>query len=433
MARGHEVRHTGPARVMARKGFATTTFDPSFAELDRARACRTRLFSSWSQLRRMIAWSELVLFSTAKGYNKIARYARDLGKVIIWQCDFSIHGWAWYADRVAVASSYDAERLPSFNGLDRSIIRITGSVSYDHAAPKWERLSRAQFCAKYFLDQDKLIAVWLSHKPGVHSPDYKERYRRICDIINSHPDYNLIIKPHPREYERYRQESTYHDAETPTWTQLAPGIPTCVPEDKWDCLRHADILISRQTGTVVDASLFGKPFLMVDNVEFWCVIYGLDDPNLLSLLPRKRFRPPSLNELNPIHLMESCLSQVDDPQIRRLLDRARALKEEKFPTGYLEYVGAECTTEELEEILSSQSWQVDDQQLFKDYVARYCLANDGRAYIRVADLLESIHLDPILSSKLAKAGSRPRRWAAHLTWQAKEAVAWLRAHLRTAA
>lgn|GEM_PF-4771196 len=430
MAWGHEVRHTGPARIMARKGFTTTTFDPAFAELPQARACRTRLFTSWPELRRMIAWAELVLFSTAKDYREIARYARDLGKVIIWQCDFSTHGWAWYADRVAATSHYDAERLAAFTGLDRSIFRATGSVCYDQADPKHQRLTRAQFCAKYGLDGKKLIAVWLSHKPGVHSPDYKERYRKICGIIGRHPDYDLIIKPHPREYERYRQEKTYLDAETPTWTQLAPGVPACEAEDKWDCLRHADILISRQTGTVVDASLFGKPFLLVDNIEFWCVLYGLEDPNLLSLLPRRRFKPPGLAELNPVHLMESCLGQVDDPRVRRLLDRARASREHKFPTGYLEYVGTECTLGELEGVLSTQGWRVEDEGLFKDYVARYCLAGDGRAYQRVADLVESVQADPVLSAKLARAGSGPRRWAAHLAWRAKEIAAWLNGRLR---
>ena len=213
--RGHQVRHAGPARGLP--GFNGTPYRPEFAETPEALACGTELFNDWSRLRKMIAWAQVVILSMAKGYQEAAEYAAEMSKVIIWLADTSLHPWIWKADLVCAGSPYERDRLVSLtgdyrpldkpvafaqptplNGLHPGDIRLTGSVLHDQAA-FGGGLSREEFLIRYGLDPDKRTAVWLPSSPACHGDWFKGLYRRICGAVEG-AGFNLIIKPHPRDY-----------------------------------------------------------------------------------------------------------------------------------------------------------------------------------------------------------------------------------------
>jgi len=408
--RGHEVRHTGPTHTMAEQGFTPTTFNPDFARKPEAESCHTRLFSSWPELYRLIVWAEVVLFSTAKGYGRTASRARSFGKIIIQQQDVGgLDNWNYSPALMAVRSSWERTREMALHDITPKLIHITGCVQFDAAAPQHGRLTRKQFCQKYGLDENKKIAVYLPTSPATHTSFLKETYRQICLTVLDDPGFDLIIKPHPRDYARNKQSTRYEDTETPTWRQLVPEAPACEAADKYDCFRHCDVLISVVTTTFLEAALFHKPMLFVDRAEFFMRAYGFDESSLGDFWPRSHYSPPGRKRFDRFGSMHTDYAKLPDGDFRSRFTELISNYDSFVPTGYPEYIGTDCSLAELPDVLSSEGYRFDDEAAYADYVATYCFANDGLAYQRVADLVELVQQDPVLSRKLDRARRR-RLW-----------------------
>ena len=430
--RGHSVRHTGPDKAMAGAGFSSTTYEPEFAQTPEAVACRTELFETWGQLRRMISWAQVVVFSVAKGYKDVAAYAADLSKIVIWLVDCLLHLWVWYADLVAVSSPYERDRLIAITGKHRipkpkgrvkrlgwlpeiyvdiepDRFHVTGSTILDRAAPRNRRLSKKAFFTKYGLDMDKKTAVWLPSSPAVHSQWFKGLYQRVCRIVKDEAGFNLIIKPHPRDYAGNKQESTYENTQIPTWQQLAPNVVVCDPEDKWDCFRAADVVIAPYTTAVIEAALVATPALLVDILPFALEIVGFIDPGLKKFLPRRRYSPPSRRSLITKEYILDALRGKIDPEIEKSIEESIQDEQYYFQVGAFEYIGTDCTVEELPEILEKCLYRFESKDVFSAYAERYSGGLDGRSYFRIADLVESVETDPEFIQKLAKERSRLNR------------------------
>jgi len=416
IARGHSVRHTGPSRAMVEQGLLLTTYPDEFAQRPEARQCRTELFSTWAELNRLIDWAQVVVLSSVKGYAQTADYAHQMGKVIIWHLDFLFHMWCQRADLVAVAGYFDLHRVAVLTGLDTSKIQVTGSVMFDLAAPRQERLSRTEFCRKYGLDPDKKIAVWLPGTPASHHPNISETYRRICRTVTEQPDFELIIKPHPRDYDGVKQGRRYEDVQTPTWQQIAPGFKVCQAQDKWDCFRHAEVLISRHSMVCVEAGLLRKPIIFVDMLEYCLDRMALHQPYLRQMLPQDRLSGPHIKEMNLPKALENVLLSPIEPAARKRLIRALARYSRSFPTGLPEYIGVECSLSRLAQVLSSGGYRPQDEAVYRDYVTKYCRSDDGQAFVRLADVVESVQEDPVLAVKLTRARSKTRQTLNRAAW-----------------
>ncbi len=429
--RGHDVRHTGPSQALVKAGFTSTAFAPEFVDWPQATVCRTRLFDDWAQLNRMIAWAQVVVFSMAKGYQEAAEYAAGLSKLIVYLADTSLHPWVWKADLIAAGSPYERDRMASLTGEDRVLdnrwarlyplddpppvdIVVTGSTIMDQAAPQNSRLSKTDFLQKYGLDPAKRTAVWLPSSPACHDSWFKELYGRICASVEREAGFNLIIKPHPRDYVQAKQWATYEDAATPTWEQLAPGVTVCRAEDKWGCFRAADVLISSWTTTAIEAGLVRTPMLLVDYPAFSLNIIKLNEPRFKELLPRTRYTPPSRRTLGRVEpLLEILWDRVDSRTQAHLKER-HTWEQGYYQVGSPEYIGTDCTMEELPRVLREGLYRFDNQKVFDEYAARYSAGLDGRAFLRIADLIESVEGYPVLAAKLRAQRSLTLKYGAPL-------------------
>jgi hypothetical protein len=177
-------------------------------------------------------------------------------------------------------------------GLAADRLAITGCIQFDKAAPQNAALDRRQFCRKYGLREESKIVVLCPTPPAAHIDTCKEDYRRISAIVRETPGFDLIIKPHPRDFAGIKQGMYYTNATTPTWVQLAPGVPACVPADTFDCYRHAEVLITQNSSLFKEAALFHKPILDINVPESRAYAFATDIAELARHLPQKRFRPP---------------------------------------------------------------------------------------------------------------------------------------------
>lgn len=414
--RGHEVVHTGPTHAMAGYGFTMTTYDPGFAEVAEAVQANTRLFSSWEEMVDLVDRAQVLLFGVAKGYDGVVRYAAREGKVVLWQRDVSAdHAWIRYADLVAVRGSGDVEVTMERTGLPRERIVVTGCTMFDRAAPQNMRLDRQAFCRKYGLRADNKIVVFCTTGPAAHIEPLKEDYRRICAAVRGLSGFDIVIKPHPREFARIKQGLRYSDAETPTWRQLAPGVPACEPCDIYDCYRHAEVLVTQNSSLFKEAALFHKPILEISIAESRANEFGVDPGELSRLLPARRFRPPSRRPWTFLGCLGEVYEQLPAGPIKDGAANLMKTYHSVFGNQGAEYIGSECSVAELADVLAGGAYVFDDAESYEALVERYCFANDGLAYLRVADAVEGVARNPVLATKLkglrglARFGSYLRR------------------------
>ena len=59
----------------------------------------------------------------------------------------------------------------------------------------------------------------------------------------------------------------------------------------------------------------------------------------------------------------------------------------------LEFIGMDCKLEDLEEILINEKYIISDNNIFDEYVEKWCFKNDGKAYKRVANAVEEFIRD----------------------------------------
>ncbi|HER26155.1 MAG TPA: hypothetical protein ENI69_03505 [Rhodospirillales bacterium] len=369
-----------------------TTYKADFFKDIGTRQCHTDLFSSWDDLHGMIDWAEVVLFSLAKHYNSAADYAREKGKVILQHLDVTaMHTFLYNPDIIAVRGAFDVQRIMRETGLPRDAIEITGCTQLDQAVSTKNYPSREAFCAEYGLDPEKKIALFVSTCPAGHRPSTQSLYKRVCDIVKESSGHALIIKPHPREYGAVKQDVFYGDSDTPPWECYSPGVPACRQEDGIDAFRYCDVIIAQMAWTCFEAALFRKPTIYVDMPEFWFAasIASIGSERLRKNLLRRRYSPPGRRTWFPLGNTLLSFEGIRDGEIRDALRKAVLERMGGRMFSLLpEYVGCECSVDELADVLNAGKYRIDDQEIFDDYADTYFCGRDGSAYKRIADMVE---------------------------------------------
>lgn len=387
---GYSIRHRGPGWGMYNpNGFKRTTFGPEFLNDPDAKFCNTKLFESWDELWPDVLWSDIVVLTTNKDCLEIAPYVHEHGRRVVQIRDQGGNEpWVFDPIMLAVGSRWEAERFHKLSGIPRDRIAVTGRVQFDLAAAQHRKMDRSAFCKKYGLDEARKICVYLGDTPAAHRPKVREFYGKVRDVIEKTSNFNLIYKPHPREHAGVKMERHYADTKTPTWVQNIPGVAACEPKDKYDCFGHADLFLSRFSGTFYETALFRKPMIFVDTPEFYLEIEDLDASYFKHKGWDKRFSGIARREFNHLGFMGRKIDQIEDDRIRELLQKFDDQHDPRFPTGRPEYIGGECALEELGEILTSGAYEVKDESIFDDYLDTYCFDNDGKAHERVADVVD---------------------------------------------
>ena len=294
--------------------------------------------------------SEVLLIPIHKGIGDLCRWAQRLGKVVVQHDNHGgLDSYYYGADLAAVKGPYFAEFVRRRWGLAEDVVVSTGCVQFDAAVGlEVERKSRDEFCRIYGLDPAKRIAVWLptqDHRQRQYYEWSANKYREICEIVSQTTNHNLIIKPHPADYlEDYKGGLTPDGQHG--WLALFPQGAVCRPEHKYACFRHCDVGLANWSSIGLEFPIFRKPFLYVDVAE---------NPRLEYL------------RQHPF---------TDHP-----VEHDRGAPVPGF-------VGQVCASAELPRILETCSYEVKDEQLYDRHIARFLHRADGRAFERVADLVE---------------------------------------------
>lgn len=413
--RGYDARHTGPNRRFNTAFYVWPTFEDDYVLEPLAREAKTTLFSDLDELHRSIAWADVVLFGTAKGFTDSGLLARSLGKLVVQHRDSSgLDPHLSAPEVLAVPGPWEVQAVVN-KGIPLTIPPIaTGCVQYDDAAPDCRRLSKEQFFEKYRLDPDKKLATYLTQSPGHHNPRNLANDLRIIDTILAAGTHNLVLKLHPSDYFGSKRNRWHGDATAPIWEGLGRSLRVVEARDKYDCFASSDVIVSRGSTTLLETPLLHKPILFVDCAE---LVYSNEyDTSLLKKwFPEQRFSSPGLKPFSVYGCLDQRLEEIPLAEIRDKLIGLREWDRSNWGGQSLEYIGSECTVEELREVLESEAYVFDETAVYKDYVAKHAMANDGLAYKRLSDAMEGVLAVP----ELAKTRSRFRMQVLGLTIKAK--------------
>jgi hypothetical protein len=311
--------------------------------------------SSMWRLEYLVARSDLVLMGTFKGNRTIAELARRYGKLVGRFDHYIDLKHPLNVDFVAVAGPYFKELLlqwqPEVNPSD---VFVVGSLRFDRAQwPEVRQQTREEFCRFYRCDPEKKIALYLTTSPDTMDDWYVEHFRKICDTVRSNLDFTLVIKPHPADYAKRR---SYRFGGRHSWEILAPDATIVRPEHGYQSFRHCDVGISLASDVSHEFPLFRRPIVFV-NSEGW---------------PRQRRGTDGHPELKPY-----------------------------WPQSVPSWVGVGCKIEELGQVLSTGCYQVTDERRYQHHISRYCYKNDGLAYRRLADLVDTIMVTRLKETSLS--------------------------------
>jgi hypothetical protein len=341
--RGHEVMHVVAAEDIP-PPFPREAVEQEPAFRAAGSVWKRRLAEAIPFLRRC----DVVLLPGHKGVDAMADWAHRLGKVVVQHQNhggFDVYNAG--ADLIGAKGPFFADFVREKWNLPPEAVASTGCVQYDAAfRPEALHFSREEFCRLYGLDPGKRIAVWLPTRGDRQQEHYEwsaAEYRAICAIVTRSSNHNLIVKMHPADY-----ASPYAPARPGAdWAEaLWPGAPVCRPEHAFACFHLCDVGLANWSTTGLEFSLFRRPFLYVD-VE-------------------------------------------DNPRVQFLKQQSNLAQPIGFYLGTLVpgFVGQVCTSAELPGILETCSYDAADPAEYDEHTARFLTKADGKAYERVADLVE---------------------------------------------
>ena len=310
-------------------------------------------------LEFLIARSDLVLMETFKGTRTLGKLAKRYRK-LVGRFDHQVElPHSPYADFVAVAGPYFRELLlrnhPEVNPSDVSVV---GSTRFDRAKwPEVKQQTREEFCRLYRCDPEKKIALFLTTCPDGMDDWYVERFRRICETVRSNPDWTLMIKPHPADYAKRR---SHRFGGRHSWEILAPDETVVRPEHGYSSFHHCEVGITVGSDVSYEFALFRRPLVFI-NSEGW-------------------------------DLYKRGMDRQGYPMSGR-------------PYQVPSWVGRDCKVEGLDEVLTTGSYQVAGERPFDEHISKHCHKDDGLAYRRLADLV-----DTVLATRLKRTSLSSTAW-----------------------
>ncbi|TAN56501.1 MAG: hypothetical protein EPN26_03775, partial [Rhodospirillales bacterium] len=399
IARGFKVMHTGPSKRMNVGFFVWSCFPLDFETQPEARAANTRLFHQWQELFEMIAWADIVLFGTGKGYGDAGKLAQRLGKLVIQHHDVGgLDPHHCHPDVFFARGPWDADSLTA-RSLPLALPPIvTGCVQFDEAYLPEFKMSREVFCDKYGLDPGRKILTYLSCSPIHHRQSYLEKQKQIIDAAVA-LGFQVVVKPHPSDYAGAKiDRSAYVDNMKSSWLQFGAPLTVVEPFDKYTCFFHSDIIVSRGSTTALETPLVGKPMLMIEMGEL-AVDSNHDSTFIKSCWPWARFTSIRRRDMHPLGVNGHRLDLwPEGPALDSALDLCEVSRNAWGIDP--EYIGDECTIEEFPRILSSGAHLFENAGIYRSYLDRYHPFSDGKSHVRVADAIEAILEHPITGAKV---------------------------------
>lgn len=171
--------------------------------------------------------------------------------------DYSCHGadYALVQHPISLWIALEYSRVPGARNLAKAKgVFFSGNIFYEPLLNTWTSgvASREELCARYGLDAQKPLALWLPNREDGQNPDYG----RIIEAARE-AGMNVLVKLHPWEYKQLRHGfDPYGEGKTSAekW-----GVPAMEERDTSWALKFCDAGLMRGSSLGLELPFWGAP------------------------------------------------------------------------------------------------------------------------------------------------------------------------------
>lgn len=356
--------------------------------------------------------ADVILTGNAlKGWQDVENVILDVGKPFILCDDIGdILLSSYKADLVAVPGMVHYSFLSNNDLIPPERIIITGSLHLNEARSPKNNPPWKMFCERYGLDPSKKLAIVCTSASQTMDPWVKRLQEYIVRCVEESRNYQPILRLHPNDTAGHKRQWRWDDISKDSAEQLYPDVPKIEPESRIAAMNHSRLQLAITSMTAMESSIFNQNCLLVDDLE-WFLNASFRGK---GLFPPTRHQCFGVSRWDRTPTIESMLL---DGRMRRY-GLFSGLHASPFPFSW---VGSACSSEELPALLDSEDIDNLDEGARKCHSSQYWFKIDGKAHERVADLIETVQYNPLLSRKLSRSrGKRLWQLSRYHLWRSLE-------------
>jgi len=201
------------------------------------------------------------------------------------------------ADKTLVYGPYYKEFLTSVSSFPEESVIITGNPRHDFLYHADKIYSRQDYLEKYKIPHGEKIVLWTTQCADLSEKENIDSFNTVFQVIEKLDNVVLIIKPHPEEpfiYTKMIQEIIKNY-----------NINAIIPpkdSDIYEHLNSSDLLIVKDSTTVIEAVILKKPI----------IILNLDKKQQFSRYVDEKI---ALGAYNAKQLMNSIIMLLEDSNV----------------------------------------------------------------------------------------------------------------------
>jgi hypothetical protein len=153
-------------------------------------------------------------------------------------------------------------------------IFVTGALQYDQAYTT--EVNRTEFLESYGFGPEKKLAIIAPANPGeAWMTGLKDTYKDIVKIMRKRcPEYQLAVKCHPLDYMIGMPnvpgviQKGQHYNNKHSWEELFPDMAVIKAEEGYKALKACDLVINVRSSLAIEIPMFRKPLINVDRKKY---------------------------------------------------------------------------------------------------------------------------------------------------------------------
>ncbi len=176
-------------------------------------------------------------------------------------------------DHLLVWNEMQRREAAELHGIDPADVTVTGAQAYDHWFVQQPRLSRAEFCRKVGIPDDRPLLLYLCSSPFI-TPHEVTFVRRWIDGVRRAADPVLrgaaiLIRPHPQNAEQWSAfEPSRYDA-VGIWPRAgANPVDLDARADYFDSMHYSTAVVGVNTSALIESGIVGRPVFSIIAEEF---------------------------------------------------------------------------------------------------------------------------------------------------------------------
>ena len=224
------------------------------------------------QLKELILEHDLIIMSPIHGSKDICDFAKEYNKKVI--LIDSAFNYDYYPNNKADLIFFKGENSKKVHlrhqqkYLKKSSIINNGGLQGKFIQDK-HLLSKKDFFKKYKIKK-KNIVMFLPTGPQHHTPEYLDKYYKICSFILK-KNFHLILKLHPSEYNKNKITMRLKDEKSASIFKQKKNISICTQDDFYSAIKYSKHIFAINTTSYVEVNLMNKPIIFIDRLNFFGV------------------------------------------------------------------------------------------------------------------------------------------------------------------